>query len=314
MKLEPIIPFEPTSTEDIPVGEDWISQVKWDGVRILTYFDGKEVRLYNRKLNQRTFHFPELTDVSAYCKAKSVILDGEVISLDQYGNPSFHEVMKRDGLRRMDRVPQVMKTVPVYYMIFDVIFYNGEWINNYSLDKRIDLLSKIIEPNKYIQNVPIQKDGQTLFEVVKQHDLEGIICKNLKSRYILDAKNSDWRKIKNYKDLIGVIGGATYRSGVVNSILLGLYDDQNQFWYIGHVGTGKLTVSEWKELTKIIEPLKVDDKPFINEPDRLNKVQWLEPALTVKVKYIEWPEGRSLRQPSIQALVDHDPKKCKLNS
>lgn len=313
MELKPIVPFEPISAAEIPLGKEWISQVKWDGVRILTYFDGKEVRQYNRKLNERTNHFPELTDVSSYCNAQSVILDGEVISLDKYGNPSFHEVMRRDGIRRMERVSQVKQTVPIYYMIFDVVFYNGKWVNNYSLEKRLNILSKIIEPNKYIQNVPVQQDGNTLFEVVKQHNLEGVICKNINSRYIINGKNSEWRKIKNYKDLIAVIGGVTYRSGVVNSMLIGLYDNQNQFCYIGHVGTGKLSKLEWVNFTSAVEPLKINKRPFLNEPERLNGVQWLQPVLTVKVQYMEWPEGHSLRQPSIQAFVNQDPKSCTIS-
>lgn len=312
MKLNPIIPFEPVSSEEIPEGTEWISQIKWDGVRVLTYFDEKEVKLINRKLNDRTNIFPELTDIKSFTSAKSVILDGEIIALDKKGKPSFHEVMRRDGIRKLDRVKDVMNAVPIYYMIFDVVYYNGEFINNYSLKERIDLLSKIIEPNEQIQIVSTQNDGYTLYEVMKQHDLEGIICKNLNSPYIINGKNSDWRKIKNYKDIIAVIGGVTYRSGVVNSMLLGLYDNQNQFLYIGHVGTGRLTGAEWKEFTKIIEPLKINHKPFINQPERLNKVQWIRPVLTVKVQYIEWPEGRSLRQPSIQAFVDQAPEKCRL--
>ncbi|MDF2608200.1 MAG: dependent ligase [Bacillales bacterium] len=312
MQLKPIIPFEPKSSDNVPQGNEWISQIKWDGVRILTYYDGKEVRQFNRKLNERTKHFPELIDVNSYCKAKSVILDGEVIALDKNGNPSFHEVMRRDGIRRMDRVTHVMKVVPVYYMIFDVIFYNGEWINNYPLEKRLDILSDIIIPNKYVQTVPIQQDNRTLFEVTKQHNLEGIVCKNLNSRYIIDGKTSDWQKVKNFKDLIGVIGGATYRGDVVNSIYIGLYDDQGKFWYVGHVGTGKLSKSDWKGLTKVIEELKIKSNPFVNEPDRQKDIQWLKPFLTVKVQYIEWPEGHTLRQPSIQAFVHQDPKECKL--
>ncbi|WP_066297908.1 ATP-dependent DNA ligase [Bacillus sp. FJAT-29937] len=311
MKLNPIIPFEPVSSEEIPKGSEWISQIKWDGVRVLTYFDGQEVRLFNRKLNERTNIFPELTNVKSYTSAKSVILDGEVIALDKDGKPSFHEVMRRDGIRRTDRVKDVINLVPIYYMIFDVVLLNGEFVNNYSLMDRLNLLSEIIIPNEQIQIVPTQNDGHILFDVTKEHDLEGIICKNLNSQYIINGKNSDWKKIKNYKDLIAVVGGVTYRSEVVNSILIGLYDNEDQFWYIGNVGTGRLTGSEWKELTKAIEPLKIIDKPFINHPERLNKVQWLRPVLTVKVQYIEWPEGHSLRQPSIQAFVVHDPQKCK---
>jgi bifunctional non-homologous end joining protein LigD len=312
MKLKPIIPFEPVSSTEVPKGEEWISQIKWDGVRILTYFDGEWISLFNRKLNERTDHYPEITDIFSYFKGKSVILDGEVIALDSNGKPSFHEVMRRDGLRNMDRVKLVINDVPIYYMIFDILYFNGNWIHEQPLEKRLTVLQNCIIPNKYIQIVPSQKEGAALWDVVKQHGLEGIVCKNVKSTYTIDGKDDRWRKVKNYQDVIAVIGGVTYRAGTVNSLLLGLFDKKGQFWYIGHCGTGKMTQTDWKELTENIKPLFVQEKPFENNPERMKGVQWLRPEITVKVQYIEWPTGRTLRQPSIQAFTEVKPTDCLL--
>ncbi|PGS56370.1 non-homologous end-joining DNA ligase [Bacillus sp. AFS041924] len=310
MELNPIFPFEPIASNSVPAGPKWISQIKWDGVRILTYFDGKEVKLFNRKLNDRTVIFPELTNLTSYTAAQSIILDGEVIALDQNGNPSFHEVMRRDGIRRMDRIDSAIEAVPIFYMIFDILFYNGEWVTDLPLKERQELLSEAIEPNKHIQVVPSNTDGVALFEVAKQHGLEGIVCKKLTSKYFINGKNDAWQKVKNYKDIIAIIGGVTYRSGVVNSVLVGLYNEKNEFVYIGHVGTGKLTNSDWKDLTAVIETIKIEKNPFSNQPKRIKDIQWIQPLLTVKVQFIEWTEGHSLRQPSIQAFVDKDPKEC----
>lgn len=310
MNIKPIIPFEPVASDKIPAGSEWIFQIKWDGVRVLSYFDGQEVRLFNRKLNERTRIFPELTNIKSFTNAESIILDGEVIALDSEGNPSFHEVMKRDGIRRVDRVDKVKQEVPISYMIFDIIYLDGNWIHDYPLEKRLKILHEVVQPNIFIQIVPIEKDGEALFEVVKQHGLEGIVCKNLQSKYEIDGKNSNWMKVKNYRDVIAVIGGVTYRNGIVNSMLLGLYDEQEQLHFIGHAGTGKLTREEWLTFTRAIEPLKVDNRPFVNKPDRIKDVQWLNPVLTVKIQFIEWPKGHSLRQPSIQAFVNQDPKSC----
>ena len=312
MKVKPIIPFEPTTSEKIPIGSEWIFQIKWDGVRILSYFDGQEVKLYNRKLNDRTKIFPELTDMKSYMSADSIILDGEVIALDTRGNPSFHEVMKRDGIRRVERVEKVRQEVPIFYMIFDIIYVNGKWIHDHPLEERLKVLHETIRPNPTIQLVPVEKDGEALFEVVKQHGLEGIVCKNLNSKYAINAKNSNWLKVKNYRDVIAVIGGVTYRDGIVNSMLLGLYDEDEQLHFIGHAGTGKLTREEWLTFTRSIEPLEIQKQPFLNNPPRIKDVQWLNPILTVKVQYIEWPKGHSLRQPSIQAFVNQDPKSCRI--
>ena len=310
MKLKPIIPFEPISVKDIPSGDEWIYQIKWDGVRILTYFDGKEIQLFNRKLNERTFHFPELTRIHDYFTGESVILDGEVIALDENGKPSFHEVMRRDALRKMDRVKQVQGEVSIYYMIFDIIFYNGKWLTDHPLHERLEILNKCVKPNPTIQLVPTQKQGHALWNVVLEHGLEGIICKNIDSTYTIKGKDKRWQKVKNYQDIIAVIAGVTYRNEIVNSVLLGLYDPNGNLWYIGHCGTGKMTQSDWKDLTTQTDSLKTNERPFLNEPERIKDVQWILPNITVKVQYIEWTEGRSLRQPSIQAITNIPASEC----
>ncbi|WP_050614151.1 ATP-dependent DNA ligase [Bacillus testis] len=309
MTLQPIIPFEPVSSDQIPNGTDWISQIKWDGVRVLSYLDGKETRLYNRQLNERTRIFPEIADAAAYTDASSAILDGEVIALDETGTPSFHKVMRRDGIRRLDRVPPMMESVPIYYMVFDVVYYNGKWVNVLPLYERLQLLDRILLPNAHVQLVPRQQDGNQLFNVVKERNMEGIVCKKLSSTYILDGKNDNWRKIKNYKDIIAVVGGVTYRSGIVNSLLLGLYD-QGELLFIGSAGTGKLTAADWRHLTESLGPFKIEAAPFKAIPKSIKNIQWLKPVITVKVQFIDWPEGHSIRQPSIQAFVQQKPETC----
>jgi bifunctional non-homologous end joining protein LigD len=308
--MKPILPMEPTGSESIPRGKDWIAQVKWDGVRVLTYYDGDDVRLYNRKRNERTCHYPEITDIRSYCDAGSVILDGEVIALGPDGKPSFHEVMRRDGLRRMEKVPQMQRAVPVTYMIFDVVYKDGVWLDNRPFQERMEILSAMIKPDHHVQVVSSHDDGQALFDVVKQHGMEGIVMKKLTSRYFIGEKRDVWLKIKYYRDLIAAIGGFTLRDGIVNAVLLGLYDDQGRFWYIGHTGTGKLTHKQWKELTDRLAPTVIKERPFVNKPDRHADAYWVQPMLTAKIKYAEWTEGRSLRQPSIQAFVDVPPYEC----
>lgn len=175
MELTPLFPFEPISTEAIPVGPQWIGQVKWDGVRILTYYDGQEVKLFNRKLNERTFHYPEVTDLRSYCHADSVILDGEIIALGPDGKPSFYEVMKRDGLRRLEKVSQIQKLVPVTYMVFDVLYWNDEWVTSYPLSERQQILAKIITPTTHVQLVENFADGDALYRVIEAQGMEGIM-------------------------------------------------------------------------------------------------------------------------------------------
>ncbi|WP_332236952.1 MULTISPECIES: ATP-dependent DNA ligase [unclassified Sporolactobacillus] len=310
-KLNPVIPFEPVPAKTIPDRAEWIHQIKWDGVRVLCYFGGREIRLFNRKKNERTAVFPELQAVTKCTAAESFILDGEVIALDQNGRPSFHDVMRRDGIRQPDRIKAAMKNIPIYYMIFDLIYCNGQWLNDRPLQERLDRLAAIVTPSERIQLTPVHRDGPALFHTVKKMGLEGIVSKDSGSRYMIGGQNADWRKIKNYKDLIAVIGGVAYHSDIVRSVLLGLYDEQGRLIYIGRCGTGNLTMAEWQAFTQFIVPLITDTMPFAGRPPGSKGVRWLEPRITVRVKYINWA-GHALRQPSIQAFVGRDPEKCRI--
>ncbi len=312
MQLTPIIPFEPMSTDTIPQGNQWMAQIKWDGVRILTYYDGKVVRLFNRRLNERTNHYPELQNINHFCNADSVILDGEIIALGPNGKPSFHEVMRRDGLRRLEKVSQVQSQVPISYMIFDIVFHNGEWVNHQSLQWRLELLQKIIKSNETVQLVTSYENSEHLFQIIKEQEMEGIVIKDKESKYIIGGKNNHWQKRKYYRDVIAVVGGVTLRDGTVNALILGLYDNQGNLWYIGHAGTGKLKKEDWRTLTQEISTIIIKERPFINKPERMKEAIWLKPYLTVKVQFSEWTPGHTLRHPSIQSFMDLPPEQCLL--
>ncbi|WP_096189669.1 non-homologous end-joining DNA ligase [Evansella halocellulosilytica] len=309
MSLQPIIPFEPIKKEIIPNGDEWVAQIKWDGVRILTYYDGKSIELYNRKLNERTKQFPEITEKSIYKHAQSIILDGEVIAFKD-GRPSFSEVMRRDGLRSENSIHMKRHQIPIAYMIFDILYLNGEWLTQLPLKRRQEMMNDVITANSTIQLVKNYDDGSQLFEAIKEQKMEGIICKDLTSTYTIKAKDDRWVKIKNFQDIYAVVGGVTYRGDTVNSLLLGMFDNNNHFHYVGHAGTGKLSAADWNKLTKLIEPLKVTKRPFKEKPERAKHAVWIRPELVVKIQYIEWPAGRSIRQPSIQAFIDTSAEEC----
>ncbi|MCK9907467.1 hypothetical protein MXD63_46645, partial [Frankia sp. Cpl3] len=76
--------------------------------------------------------------------------------------------------------------------------------------------------------------------------------------------------------------GFTLRGGIVNAVLLGLYDAEGRFWYIGHTGTGKLSQQQWRELTELLRPTVCKDRPFVNKPERHADAYWVQPMFTVK--------------------------------
>ncbi|OCT11151.1 DNA ligase [Paenibacillus pectinilyticus] len=309
MNLEPLIPFEPVSTDELPKGDHFISQIKWDGVRMLLYFDGSTTKLFNRRSNERTLQYPELTQTKDFCSARSVILDGEIIALSQ-GKPSFYEIMRRDSARKSTTIANAARQVLITYMVFDVLYCDGTWVTHLSLKERQAALDKIIQPNQHVQLVTSHNDMEALYNVVAEHDLEGIVIKDLNSTYLINGKDKRWLKKKMFKDLFAVVSGVTYRDKMVNSLFLGLYDDQNQLWYIGNAGTGKLTVHDWRMITEQVQHLIMRERPFINQTDREKEAVWIQPQIVVKVTFLEWTPNRTLRHPSIQAFVTRNVKEC----
>lgn len=310
VKLTPVKPFEPIMTDHLPAGDKWIAQIKWDGVRMLVYNDGSDTELINRKGNNRTRQYPELWDTSAYCKADSVILDGEIIALVN-GVPSFHQVMRRDSLRQEQQIRARVQQVPIVYMIFDILYCNGEWVTGRTLNERQALLKEVLIPNPHVQLVPSYTDIPLLYEVSQQHQLEGIVLKDLGSVYAIGGKDKRWQKRKNIQDVNAVVAGVTYRDGIVNALLLGLYDEDGRLIYIGHAGTGKLGVADWRRITKEASGMVVKDRPFANQTERQKGAVWIRLEWVVKVNFLEWTPGGTLRQPSIQAFVEMDPRECR---
>lgn len=302
MKLNPVIPFEPILTDKTLQGDNWISQIKWDGVRMLAYFDGTETRLVNRRLNDRTQQYPEFLMPDQYCSASSFILDGELIAFDEK-KPSFHEIMKRDRLRKQQNIASAVAEVPVTYMVFDLLYLNGSWVTSESLRERQALLNQIIKPNDKVQLVKNFPGGDALFDLMKVHGMEGIVTKNLDSSYAIDGKDARWQKRKLNQDLYAAIGGVTYRGDTVNALLLGVYA-QDSLIYIGHSGTGRLTGAQWKELTQKVEPFIVPRSPFANVPERHEEATWVQPRFVVKVQFLEWTPGKTMRHSSIQSMME----------
>lgn len=309
MMLQPIIPFEPILAEQLPVGNQWIAQIKWDGVRMLSYYDGNTSRLINRRGNHRTMQYPELADAPAYCNAKSVILDGEVIALKD-GKPSFHEVMRRDSLKNGSTIAVVRYQVPVIYMIFDILFHNGQSTIDQPLSLRQQLLSTILLPHPHVQAVPSYTNPTELFAAAQSQKLEGIVCKDINSIYAPGGKDKRWQKRKIISDITAVAGGVTFRDGIVNALLLGLYDGKGQLHYIGHAGPGKLTVQDKRDLTAQAYSLAIDKMPFTAIPQRVKGAFWIKPELVFKVHFLEWNTSGTLRQPVVQAMVDLSPEAC----
>ncbi|OFW78163.1 MAG: hypothetical protein A2201_06295 [Alicyclobacillus sp. RIFOXYA1_FULL_53_8] len=195
-------------------------------------------------------------------------------------------------------------------MVFDILYVNGQWITDWPLQHRLDWLANRLKPSPSIQLVSSHEDAEAVYRAVQGHDMEGIVVKRIDSPYTLAQKSGDWLKIKNYHDLVAVIGGFTLKHGTVRTLLLGLYDEVRRLHFVGHSGTGKLTDQDWVQLTHLLGHWVTPTCPFRTPPVGVPGAIWVTPRWTTKIKYMEWHPGKVLRQASIQALVDVAPEKC----
>lgn len=162
-KPGPIRPMEPVLSERVVEGADRLYQVKWDGVRILSHVERGSVRLWNRRQRERTETYPELVAAIGETAADDALMDGEVVALDpETGKPDFFRVLKRDLARRTR--PGLMERIPVYYVVFDLIYLNGKWLIDLPLEERLEQLARILPESARIHFCDSYEDGEALWE------------------------------------------------------------------------------------------------------------------------------------------------------
>jgi bifunctional non-homologous end joining protein LigD len=293
-----------TLSEDLPRGEGWLYEIKWDGYRALAYVRGGECRLVSRNGNDLTERFPAIAKaVEKAVKSPECVLDGEVCALDDQGRPSFSLMQQGTG-------------AALIYAVFDVLEIDGEPVVDLPLAERHQRLESLIDKrNRTVRISEAFEDGESLLAAAREQGLEGVIAKRADSRYQQGKRTRDWLKIKTRPSdeflIAGYTKGEGRRSAGFGSLVLATrVGDKLQ--YVGNVGTG-FTDAEIKRLLEKLRPLERKDPPFDEVPKmprvRKGDVVWVEPQLIAQVQFSEWTHDGHLRAPSYQGLrEDKEPE------
>jgi bifunctional non-homologous end joining protein LigD len=300
---------------------DWLFEIKWDGYRAIAFIENGKVRLVSRNQNELTARYPELKDMPEYIKAKTAVLDGEVVALDAEGRASFSLMQQRTGFRPGGHRAAAKADVPVLYYAFDLLYLDGYDWRHVPLEERKRKLASLLTTGdslRYSDHYAAQ--GKALFEIARSKKLEGILAKKRNSCYE-ERRSREWLKIKIRHQMECVIGGFTEPEGTrahFGSLVLGLYDKQGRLIHVGQVGSGfdqKLLA----EISKLLGKIETKKNPFYGEVEALRKVSWVKPELVAEIEYAEWTEGANsgsgpkLRAPVFLGLRDDkDPKECTL--
>ncbi len=307
-----IKPMKATSGE-LPVGDDWVYEIKWDGMRIVSFIDEDGVRLQSANLLDATASFPELRPLgSALPEFESLVLDGEVVAFNEQGRPDFGRLQDRMHVRDAAEAQRRATTNPVSYVVFDLLELDGTDTTSLPFEDRRRLLETIVEPGPNWRLTDVHEgDAGELLAVVTDQQLEGLIAKQKSSRYLPGRRASAWRKVKPRLRQEFVVGGWTEgrdgRAGSIGSLLIGYYDD-GRLVSAGSVGSG-LDATALREWTARAAEHARSSSPFATDPAAVGRrLHWMEPVLVIEVAFAEWTADGNLRHPSYLGLrIDKDP-------
>lgn len=312
-----IQPMLASIAEDPFDDPNWLFEIKWDGYRVISFIENGKVRMVSRNQNDLGPRYPELRELPKLVHAKSAILDGEVVVLDEHGRPSFSLMQQRTGIRAHGRQAPTRPDLPILYYVFDLIYLDGYDLRRVGLDDRKRVLRQIL-PSEELVRYSDHHAGQgvALFQVAKQKGLEGIVAKKCNSCYE-ERRSREWLKIKITQTADCVIGGYTSPDGArqyFGSLVLGLYNNKKQLIHVGHAGTG-FNHATLKQIFEVFKEIEAKKSPFTGPVDAKN-VHWVKPLRVAEVKFSEWTHetsegGLKLRAPVFLGLRDDkNPEDC----
>jgi bifunctional non-homologous end joining protein LigD len=302
-------PMKAKLVEKPPATGDWIYELKFDGIRLITVKTDKKVSLFSRNQNDLSARFPEIVEAITDLPARDCVIDGEVVALDDEGRSSFQllQALEMEGWKS-----------PVYFYAFDLLQLDGKNLLGVPLEARKNVLEKLStdadDPIRY--SGAIGSEAEPLLDEVKRRGLEGLIGKQRNSVYEPGRRSGAWIKLKCVQEQEFVIGGYTPPQGArkhFGAILVGYYD-KNKLVFAGKVGTG-FTAKSLSTLYKKLQNEARDDCPFVDLPSKQNgqwvqgitpsmmkKMHWVNPKFVAQIKFAEWTRDGKLRAPVFLAL------------
>ena len=269
-------PMAATLTQDRFSGSDWLFERKFDGIRLLAYKRGADVRLYSR--NRLPQNLPAIAKEIANLPVADVILDGEV----EWGRSGYH--------------------------VFDILWLNGRAVTSLPLEERRALLKDLPFASP-MRRVELLDEAQP-WERARREGWEGVIAKRRGSPYE-HRRSKHWLKMKCETSQELVVGGFTDPQGArvgLGALLVGYYDASpsrsfgaasSDFVFAGKIGTGfdtKLLLDLRRRLDAIEIPASLFTKA--KGLPRL-RAHWVRPEIVVQVAFIEWTVHGKLRHPRL---------------
>lgn len=276
---------------------EYLFDLKWDGVRCLARLDNEgTATLTNRNGVDVTYRYPDVVASLLSTGMTDVVLDGEIVAFDADGMPDFNTVAKRDRQTTVDGAKRAARTVPVAYIVFDILEWETD-LRDTPLTGRLAMLDHVLVTNRIVSRTITHTDGHLLWGQVEKFDLEGLIAKHTASVY-RPGRQPSWIKVKRQAHLSAVVTGweegKGHRANRVGALTLGLYDPDGSIVEVGKVGTG-FTDDDLEHAATLLE----------------QKVSQFGSDLVVDVTYGNLTTDGRLRFPSFRGFrSDINPTDC----
>lgn len=304
-------PMLPTLTFEVPQGDNWNYEVKYDGFRALLFWD-KEIKLISRNGNSLLEIFPEIKlylekNNELFKEFLPLVLDGELVYLENEYKAQFSSIQVRGRMRSENKILEKALHNPCRLLVFDLLSLKG---NSYSERDYVDRKKALLNLFEHchlpttpdpvstdlIQLIPASRDYQAVWEQVVLHDGEGIVAKQDTNQWEEGKRTTLWLKFKNFK----------YVSCFVTA-----YEKSNGYFYVGvYKDTSIYSIGQF------LFGIKPEEKQALFQIIKENKTKeddrfiYVQPAICLEIKYLELYDEQ-MREPHFEQFrFDLSPEDC----
>jgi len=288
--------LDPTEAKTPPTGPGWVHEVKWDGFRAQAHLRNGKVTTYSRSGLDWTDKFDTVSEAVARLKAKSAVLDGEVVVIGPGGKPDFQALRRNLNKHSQD----------LTYYAFDLLELNGKDLRGWPLIERKAALEKLLvrapDRVRYVEH--FDSDAGDVMRAACKLGLEGIVSKKADSLY-KSGRQESWVKSKcHLTDNFPIIAfveklGADPRR--IASLYIGRHEG-GKLLYGGKIVTG-FTDAEKQEIREALDPF-IQKKSPLDVPIDKPKATWLRPVVEAEIAYSAKTDEGLVRHGSFKGLRD----------
>lgn len=299
-----VTPMAAVAVKQLPEGDEWLYEVKFDGYRSLIIKDGSRVQLQSRNHKDLTPMYPGIAAAAQNLHAHQVVVDGEIVALDESGRPAFQALQHRSSHPHHH----------IVFYAFDILHLDGRDIVGERLESRRALLPKLIGDNPVMRvSDDLPGSAAQVLHAVRSLGLEGVIAKRLGSVYQPGERSKDWLKMKLENQQEFVIGGfrADGRSSI-DALIVGYFESKH-LKFSGKVRAG-FTPHIRAQLRRHLEPLRQESCPFADLPtgrsrwgggilvEEMREFVWTRPEVVAQIRFVEWTAEGRLRHAAFLGL------------